>query len=1005
MQLEKKLKVKTVSALPRYYLAASYQRLHQLDQSLRWYKEALALYREQNNAEGQALALYGIGGIQQSRLDYAQAIKSYEKVIAVLHAQPQSSVAANALNSLAEIAIIQDQYEKAEQYLQQSIHIAKAAQFDSGLAVYLANMGNVAQWRQDYPLSVSYYQQAIVLAEKMNMPGHVSNFNMFLARVYATWGQYPKALAILKAQEVFLQKHKLYPELMQIHLDFGAIYLKLSEYERASQYYKQALSVIEQYDLQIFKPAALNGLGNIALSTDRYDDAIHIFTEVMQIDEKHHRQGAIASSLNNIAGVYRAKGQYDIALDHLYRAIDIFKQLDKPSSVAMVNVAVADILRMLGQYEQALAVAATAQDVFERTGERRALASILHEIGMIKSQQNKDTDISAVLTQALKISQALNDQDLTIKIKLSFAVFYLQRQNYTLASENLKQVIEQSKAIKTPSLEARAIHYLGNIEFEKNHYTQAIGYFLHSLAINKKLTRKREAANDLTLLGQSYKELHQYDKAESYLLEAISLKEEIRLTAKGGAKRDYLASQIVTYEQLVSNYVSLKQYGHVFEAIELSRAKALLAQLSLGEKVLKPTLTAVVKENLHQDEAVLVYANSRLPELVQVVLSTEVTHALEQSSLLDGSDSLQSIITEYRAQLTRPISGGASRGFFVQPKVATHSKARSQKQLSQLLYQKLIKPIEPLLAGKNKLIIVPDGLLAFLPFETLMDEAGVYLGVKFQITYTQSMGVLDAITSRPKVSGKLPVMAFGGAVYERPFLHRAKVVNNAQIKHLSQKIAQKNQHNESILFAYDALGISGWSPLPGTVQEVNHIGRVMPKATLFRGRKVTESNVKSLSKQGKLKDYRVIHFATHGIVVPEIPELSSIVLSQFTGDHKEDGYLSLSEIAKLKLAADFVNLSACETGLGRVYGGEGVVGLNSAFLAAGAQAVSSSLWTVSDTATNLFMSQLYTLVERDKMSYAAAMAEVKRGFIRGEHGDEMKHPFYWSAFVYYGVSH
>ncbi|MBT5230161.1 MAG: CHAT domain-containing protein, partial [Methylococcales bacterium] len=91
--------------------------------------------------------------------------------------------------------------------------------------------------------------------------------------------------------------------------------------------------------------------------------------------------------------------------------------------------------------------------------------------------------------------------------------------------------------------------------------------------------------------------------------------------------------------------------------------------------------------------------------------------------------------------------------------------------------------------------------------------------------------------------------------------------------------------------------------------------------------------------------------------------------------------------------------------LGRVYGGEGVVGLNSAFLAAGAQAVSSSLWTVSDTATNLFMSQLYTLVERDKMSYAAAMAEVKRGFIRGEHGDEMKHPFYWSAFVYYGVSH
>ncbi|MBD3167332.1 CHAT domain-containing protein, partial [bacterium] len=202
--------------------------------------------------------------------------------------------------------------------------------------------------------------------------------------------------------------------------------------------------------------------------------------------------------------------------------------------------------------------------------------------------------------------------------------------------------------------------------------------------------------------------------------------------------------------------------------------------------------------------------------------------------------------------------------------------------------------------------------------------------------------------------------------------------------------------------AYAALGVADWSNLPGTLEEVESIQRTIRDAETLTGKEVSEAVVKQMSDSGALADYRILHFATHGLVVPVIPELSAIVLSQTEADSSgEDGYLRMGEITELKLAADFVNLSACETGLGRVYGGEGVVGLTQAFLIAGANGLSVSLWQVADEATARFMEQLYKRVEQG-MSYPEAMAAVKRSFINGEQGGEKTHPFFWAPFVYYG---
>jgi len=183
--------------------------------------------------------------------------------------------------------------------------------------------------------------------------------------------------------------------------------------------------------------------------------------------------------------------------------------------------------------------------------------------------------------------------------------------------------------------------------------------------------------------------------------------------------------------------------------------------------------------------------------------------------------------------------------------------------------------------------------------------------------------------------------------------------------------------------------------------EVRSIGAAVEYSDIYIGEKVNEGFLKMLSRRGELKKYRAIHFATHGLVVPQYPELSALVLSQMEeGLDEEDGYLRVAEVARLDLKADFVNLSACETGLGRIYEGEGVVGLTQAFFEAGANGVSVSLWQVSDESTMEFMNGIYRAVESEhERGYLQAMTEMKREFI---HSERFSDPYYWAPFVYYG---
>jgi CHAT domain-containing protein len=167
------------------------------------------------------------------------------------------------------------------------------------------------------------------------------------------------------------------------------------------------------------------------------------------------------------------------------------------------------------------------------------------------------------------------------------------------------------------------------------------------------------------------------------------------------------------------------------------------------------------------------------------------------------------------------------------------------------------------------------------------------------------------------------------------------------------------------------------------------------------GREASEAKVKELSRSGILGNYSNIHFACHGYFNEEAPVMSSVVFSEVSGllgETAEDGYLTIPEIALLNLDARMVMLSACETGLGQVKRGDGMVGLARSFLVAGAKNVGVSLWSISDEATVEFMIRLYRNVVEKKMSFRESYYLVRNEFRKDP---KWSHPFYWAAFTMY----
>jgi len=303
-------------------------------------------------------------------------------------------------------------------------------------------------------------------------------------------------------------------------------------------------------------------------------------------------------------------------------------------------------------------------------------------------------------------------------------------------------------------------------------------------------------------------------------------------------------------------------------------------------------------------------------------------------------------------------------------------------EVSKRLYAVLVKPV-PQAATATRFIIAPDGKLNLLPFEALRDDQGEYLLKSRVINYVPSGTILDTLRRTEKQqSAPRPLLAVGDVAYENQGGAGRRIPTPASLRgRIERGMA-------------DLSGI-GLHDLPQTREEVEEIGKIVgPDAVILIGKDATETAF----KKEPLDQYKVLHLAVHGFADTQYPERSALVLG---ADAKsgDDGLLQVREIIRLRLNAELTTLSACDTGVGKLQGQEGISNLVEAFLVAGSRSVVASLWSADDTFASALMEQFYKRLAQGEDT-SSALRDAKLDLLT-KFGDQVS-PFYWAAFISVG---
>jgi CHAT domain-containing protein len=306
------------------------------------------------------------------------------------------------------------------------------------------------------------------------------------------------------------------------------------------------------------------------------------------------------------------------------------------------------------------------------------------------------------------------------------------------------------------------------------------------------------------------------------------------------------------------------------------------------------------------------------------------------------------------------------------------TRARDLRDRAEILSRTLIDPVLSPLAGRHRLVIVPDGALHALSFAALAARGAgsgdaQWLGERFAISYVPSAASLAWLSRVPARTGaQAGLIAFGDPRFIAESLTPARAVSDSAPR---------------------------LTELPFTRVEIERIAALFPSSSrrVYLGTDAREEAV----KQAPLARYQYVHFAAHAFVNPARLGRSGIALA-IDPASKEDGVLQADEVMRLQVDADLVTLSGCQTGLGRMIPGEGVMGLARAFLYAGSRSVAASLWNVNDSGSVDLMEQFYRGLVRG-LPRDAALEGAERALIHS--ADPRLHdPYYWAPFVLIGTT-
>ena len=672
-----------------------------------------------------------------------------------------------------------------------------------------------------------------------------------------------------------------------------------------------------------------------------WEQALKIYREIKD------RQGE-GDALGNLGTAYFSFGNYSKAIDYHQQHLAIAREIKdrKGEGQSLGNLGNAyyylgDYPKAIDYYQQSLAILRSIKD-------RRGEGQSLNNLGVVYDSLGDYPKAIDYHQQSLAIARSIKDRRGEGQSLGNLGNVYYFLGDYPKAIVYNLQSLAILREIKDRKGEGTEIGNLGNAYYSLGDYPKAIDYHQQRLAIARSIKDRLGEGHSLNNLGLTYYKQGNLTLAESTLTKSIKVKESLRgRELKDNQKVLFFDIQKRTYPILQQVLIAQNKYDAALEISERARGRAFVeliaSRLSPNSKESpQPPNIQEIKQIAKQQNSTLVeysiiYDEFKIPgkpktkqsELyIWVIKPTgEVTfRKADLKSLWQKEDTtLRQLVTTSRQSIGA--RGAAFRGIDVSFNPDAPKAASKLKRLHELL----INPIADLLPKNpnDRVTFIPQSSLFLVPFPALQDANGKYLIEKHTILTSPSIQVLELTREKRQQIGKQPIQG-----------NNMLIVGNPTMPKIRPEIGKPPQQ---------------LTPLPAAEQEVKAIAKLFKTQALI-GDRATETEVTQ-----RLPQARFVHLATHGIF-DDIQGLNSgIALAASPtnkGNEKSYGLLTAGEILDLKLKAELVVLSACDTGRGRITG-DGVIGLSRSLISAGTPSVLVSLWSVPDSPTALLMTDFY----------------------------------------------
>jgi len=801
-----------------------------------------------------------------------------------------------------------------------------------------------------------------------------------------------------------------------ISLDhLGRVHIAMGEIQKGLDFYDQALALEraggnqrEQANTLLNVGAAYFELGATERALDSYNQALPLYQAIGGRPRE-------ARALTGIGAVYFSRGENERALEFYQRALAVQQTLNSRGSIAYTRLQIGILYARLGQKEKASDYLNQALDVERKTGNRYTIAEALTNIGEVYYNAGERQKAREHFDEALPLRQASGDQQGEARTLYWIARSERDRGGLANALSDIEAALHIVETMRGRiASQVSRVSYFSTVQRYYDFYIELL-YELHlqdsSAGYDQKALYASESARArglVDLLRETRADIRR--GADPLLLERErSLLQRINARAE---EQSLLLSGEYTNEQATTLSRELDALTNEYDEVQTRMRKTSPRYAALMQP---QTLTLKeIQQSLDQETLLLEYKLGEARSFVWAVTPSTI-NIYE----LPGRAEVEKVARHFYGVLTARNEHPLGESI-ADRRARLAQAAADYVQTATQMSQMLLSPVASHLKSK-RLFIVNDGALQYVPFAALTEPGSADretkdakgnlaasptssqpslsnpqpLIVDHEIISLPSASVIAVL--RDELSGRRPgpktIAVLADPVFDRDDVRVKLPANTGKV---AAAVPRPQPATVGTMGAIKA-GLS-MTRLPFSRREAESILAAVPVGERMGAFDFQASRATATS--GELAQYRILHFATHGVIDSQRPELSAIVLSLVNErGEPQNGFLRLNEIYNLNLPADLVMLSACQTGLGKEIRGEGLVGLTRGFMYAGAARVGTSLWKVDDSATAALMGRFYLAMLKEKKSPAAALRTAQLDMLKQ---NRWQSPYYWGAFTMQG---